>query len=79
MLTDNESSEEEKCNERSFEQDQIRIKLNVVHTWMQKPKNEWFNGDFINSLDTQFKKRGKLSPKQIKALNNIIMKVVNRK
>jgi hypothetical protein len=47
-------------------------KINKVLEWAKK--NEWFSIDFIESLNNNCTKYGKLSPKQLVALDNIIKK-----
>lgn len=51
-------------------------RFDEIKEWAEE--HDEFNMDFVDSLEEQFLERGGLSDKQIKALDNILEKWVNR-
>jgi len=76
-LSDKQISIKERINQKfidftSYEANSVLSKINTVLAWADK--NKHFETTFVKSLKDSFSKKGKLSEKQTKALENIINK-----
>ena len=57
----------------SYESNSNFTRINLVLKWAED--KSWFDKSFVNSLNSSCEKRGKLSEKQILALENLIKKL----
>jgi hypothetical protein len=77
-LSDKQLAIRERINQKlidftSYESNSNFVRINLVLKWAED--KSWFDKQFVNSLKSSCEKKGKLSEKQMTALENIITKL----